>query len=130
LADGIWFVSTAGHGGIWLSNERVEKLHEIMGYKYPTFCRDYQWYEEDCDWTIPVIAFRLQDHYEAACKQLRGMRSWIDKHIFKRAYDALVASGRILDHDKASKAITAKFFDNRHDARVAAGSQSLFSDGC
>lgn len=106
LADGVWSVSTSGHGGIWLSNERVAELHELMGYSYPTFCRDYQWYEEDCDWVMPVIAFRIQDSYENACKQLRSMsKRWLDRTIFKQAHDALVKAGCILDHEKVSKAI-------------------------
>ena len=130
LAEGVWSVSTSGQGGIWLSNERVAALHELMGYKYPTFCKDYQWYEEDCDWTIPMIAFRIDSHYEDACKQLRMMsKRWLDKAIFRQAFDDLVKAGCILDHEKVNKALTDKFFNDRHDARVRAGNKSLFTDG-
>lgn len=128
LAEGIWSVSTSGHGGIWISNERVQQLHEIMGYNYPTFCKDYQWYEEDCDWTIPVIAFRIESHYEDACKQLRTMsKRWLDRRIFKQAYDALVAAGCILNAEKVSAEVM-QYFNARHDASVAAGNQSLYKD--
>lgn len=106
LADGIWSVSTSGHGGIWLSNDRVAELHEIMGYNYPTFCRDYQWYEEDCDWTIPVIAFGIESHYEDACKQLRMMsKRWLDRTIFRQAHDALVKAGCMLNIEKVQQAL-------------------------
>jgi hypothetical protein len=128
LAEGIWSVSTESHGGIWLSDERLAELTEILGYQYPTFSGDSHWFEEDCDWVVPVAAFRIEAHYETACKQLRMMRQWIDKHIYKRAYNALVASGKVLDHEKV-KVATDKFFNDRHDARVAAGRQSLFTYG-
>lgn len=92
LADGIWSVSTASHGGIWLSEDRLRELDEIMPEAYPTFVGDARWFEEDCDWCIPVIAFHLE-HFEAACRQLRSMQSLGDK--YKRAYRALIAAGRI-----------------------------------
>lgn len=92
LAAGIWRVSTASHGGIWLSEDRLRELDEIMPEAYPTFVGDARWFEEDCDWCIPVIAFQL-DGFDVACQQLRAMRGLRDK--YSRAFDALVAAGKI-----------------------------------
>ena len=94
LAVGIWRVSTPSHGGIWLSEDRLRQLDEILGGCYPTFCGDARWFEEDCDWCIPVIAFSLK-HYEAACRQLRSMQSMGDK--YRRAVRALAGAGKMVD---------------------------------
>lgn len=51
LANGIWTVSTASHGGIKLDrqhNARVPKHMRMPG----------GWYEEDCAWSIPFVLFR------------------------------------------------------------------------
>lgn len=115
LAVGIWSVSTASHGGIWLSESRVDQLNEILpilGGKishYPTFCGAAEWWEEDCDWCIPVIAFNLE-HYEAACRQLRSMQSMGDK--YKRAVRALIAAGKMLDSDKVKQAVAPKGWES------------------
>ena len=53
---GLWFVSTASHGGILLSPQRQDALPEALRLSEPI-------YEEDCDWSLPVLAFR--DEFEA-----------------------------------------------------------------
>lgn len=110
LAAGIWSVSTSSHGGIWLSEDRLAQLNEMLAVlggessHYPTFVGDPQWWEEDCDWCIPVIAFQLE-HYEAACRQLRAMQSMGDK--YKRAVSALTKAGKMLDAEKVKEAVQA-----------------------
>jgi energy-converting hydrogenase Eha subunit F len=54
LAPGIFTVSIAGHGGIWLSPERQAQM--------PESCRSTPysrggWYEEDCDAIMPLFKF-------------------------------------------------------------------------
>ena len=56
LAPGIVSVSTAGHGGIWISPERE---HQIPA-NVRAIARQYApapWYEEDCDCVIPALWF-------------------------------------------------------------------------
>lgn len=53
LAEGIWQVSTPSHGGIVLSEDRAEMLPEGLD----PFTRDYRYWEEDCDWPVPLLAF-------------------------------------------------------------------------
>jgi len=57
IAPGIEFVSTASHGGIRLSGQRNNQ--NPMWLKQLTFNEQGKtgWYEEDCDWCIPVIVF-------------------------------------------------------------------------
>lgn len=104
LATGVWFVSTASHGGIWLSEDRLDQLNSILPVlggavsHYQTFCGDCEWWEEDCDWCIPTIAFQLKG-YESACRQLLAMVTHGDK--YKRAYEAMVAAGKITSDSPA-----------------------------
>ena len=51
LADGIVFVSTPSHGGIWLSPDRVAQLPK----GYDSFIGSNTWHEEDND--APMIAW-------------------------------------------------------------------------
>ena len=53
---GFWVVTTASHGGIMLSASRQAAMPEALQL-------DTANYEEDCDWALPVLAFR--DEFEA-----------------------------------------------------------------
>lgn len=56
LADGIVSVSTAGHGGIWITSERERQIPANVR----AIARQYapaNWYEEDCDACIPMAWF-------------------------------------------------------------------------
>ena len=60
--DGIWVIETASHGGFYLSDRRVRELDErlrILGPhpRYWTFAGNPQWWEEDDDYAVPVVAF-------------------------------------------------------------------------
>jgi hypothetical protein len=54
-ARGIALVSTPGHGGFRLSDERQAALPEPFRSFVPF--AGPGWYEEDCDWCIVVLAF-------------------------------------------------------------------------
>ena len=53
LADGIVDYTTAGHGGIWLSEERRNAIPE----SFKSFTGTNEWLEEDCDWAIAYVTF-------------------------------------------------------------------------
>jgi hypothetical protein len=54
---GVWQVSTASHGGFYLSAER----REAMPQKYIQASFNGQgrtgWFEEDCDWSLVCLSF-------------------------------------------------------------------------
>jgi len=60
IAEGMEFISCAGHGGIRLSAALNSQVPDWL--KSLTFNRQgfNGWYEEDCDWCIPVILFARQ----------------------------------------------------------------------
>ena len=51
LADGIVFVHTPSHGGIWLSDARLAQMP-------PEERSSDGWYEEDCEAAFPLRRFR------------------------------------------------------------------------
>ena len=60
LAEGVWRVSTAGHGGLKLSRERWEDLPDVVrdSFLNPTFA------EEDCEEPIARTLLGLGDERE------------------------------------------------------------------
>lgn len=58
LADGIWQVQTPGHGGIWISPQRRQQMpKELREWLSKYGDTPNGWYEEDCDWVVPCLAF-------------------------------------------------------------------------
>lgn len=57
VAPGWWSVGTPGHGGFILSAERVAMIP--CAHLDASFNRDGHrgYFEEDCDWCIPALAF-------------------------------------------------------------------------
>lgn len=54
----MWGVSTAGHGGIRLSEEGQAVLREcVYDAAAGNLLGSLQWWEEDCDWAVPVYVF-------------------------------------------------------------------------
>ena len=54
LFPGCWTVSTAGHGGFYVTRAVFEQMPEALREKT---CAGPQWFEEDCDWALVVVAF-------------------------------------------------------------------------
>jgi hypothetical protein len=57
LAPGIIKVSTAGHGGIWLSPERQAQLPGWALQVPSSYCPKPMWWEEDCEAQIVMYVF-------------------------------------------------------------------------
>ena len=54
MADGVRFVYTSSHGGIVLSDKKAKMLDSLRSIN---FLRSSKFWEEDCDWAVPFIAF-------------------------------------------------------------------------
>lgn len=56
VTDGILNISTAGHGGLWISCERLAEMPDI--FKTPSkFYDGGQFFEEDCEWARVALSF-------------------------------------------------------------------------
>lgn len=79
LKPGIWHVTTASHGGIVISDGRLGTLPpEARQTKYS----QNGWFEEDCDWAIPVWFFRgefKEADVQAAKEMIQGYHKGLVK---------------------------------------------------
>jgi len=73
LAPGIVQVHTAGHGGIWLSPERQAQLPEWARQIEGAYCPKPQWWEEDCEMSVPILVFyaEIGQHFHCSREALR-----------------------------------------------------------
>ena len=70
IAQGIVNVSTASHAGLWISDTRRQWMPASLA-RIETWAGG-NWYEEDCDWAIVVMAF--PHHFTAeTCKYAMAM---------------------------------------------------------
>lgn len=68
VIPGMWWVSTPSHGGFYLSLERMLRMPD-WAIATPRWA-DGPWFEEDCEWCIPVIVFWDEfKHSEKAASQ-------------------------------------------------------------
>ena len=91
--QGILQVSTPSHGGIFVPSELLAQMPaELQGSN--SYSGQGNWFEEDIEWTIPVLAFPLQfspEYCKAAVETANGyarnkgtgkyfdsVASWID----------------------------------------------------
>lgn len=85
LADGIIFVDTAGHGGIWLSPERAAQLPNWAHSIASTYCSKPTWWEEDCEAVVPMYVF------------FDEMPEWVRKHGKAQLAEWLKRDGYLLE---------------------------------
>jgi len=57
LAPGLWWVSTAGHGGAWVSPERLAELPEVVRRANIYSGAGSPWFEEDAEWALVALVF-------------------------------------------------------------------------
>jgi len=77
-ADGIYLVGTPGHGGFWLSPNRLAELKAKFPKLENTFA-GFPWFEEDCDSVYVILAFPQYFapwNVESANKQLVSMKDY------------------------------------------------------
>lgn len=101
VAEGIYCVSTARHGGIMLSLERTTAMPDYM--RTPVFAGKFTTYEEDCDWCMPVLifesefrSFHAKEGVKSSDKIIREARSAL-RHwrpeIYETFYKVILAPG-------------------------------------
>lgn len=90
IADGIWRVTTAGHGGFKLDRSRNAQV--------PADVRQPGgWYEEDCEWAHVAIAF--PSHFsEAEVKAAHETRANEAARAKRDAEFAVASKGKFVGH--------------------------------
>ncbi len=75
LGQGIFSVSTAGHGGIFVPDEMLGSIPEEHQRWAAQWSGSRNWYEEDCCWAAVAVAFPDRfppDNLEHARKTLES----------------------------------------------------------
>jgi hypothetical protein len=78
IADGITFYHTARHGGFHLSPERLAAMPAALRAARTDYGPDYPWFEEDCDYSLVVMAFPEYFTPEERDTAVRSARVWSD----------------------------------------------------
>lgn len=76
VADGIFAVATAGHGGYRLDKARNAKVPEAWREASFNGNGRFGWYEEDCDWAMVALTFP-EVFPPQAQQAAREMMEWI-----------------------------------------------------
>jgi hypothetical protein len=79
IADGIVYVSTASHGGIWVSPELLGRVQEAMRDYAAYWSGSSSWFEEDCAAQCVVVSF--PEYFPA--EQVERARAIVDRYVLK-----------------------------------------------
>jgi hypothetical protein len=77
IADGIVYVSTASHGGIWVSRERLGRVKREMQDYAAYWSGSSQWFEEDCAAQCVVVSF--PEYFGA--EQVERARAVVERYV-------------------------------------------------
>lgn len=104
LAPGITRVHTPSHGGIHLSDGRLDEM--------PAALREVgegAWFEEDCDWSAVAVAF--PDVFDTDTREFadRSLRDWYPD-VYERHYGVVLGPGE--SHTKDEQAFYAEHADD------------------
>jgi len=86
IFDGCQFVSTAGHGGYYLTPELNQKVPKYLKNVSWGQQATKGWYEEDCDAIFVVLSFPTnfsQNSYDIAKKMLKSYKPNVYELIFE-----------------------------------------------
>lgn len=83
LVPGIWVVSTASHGGVFVEPEKWESMPEYMR-RTPYSQGGY--FEEDCDWCLPFVVFEVELRQSTDPHTLEILNRGWHTETFKESY--------------------------------------------
>lgn len=79
IAEGIVYVSTASHGGIWVSPELLGRVQEAMRDYAAYWSGSSSWFEEDCAAQCVVVSF--PEHFPA--EQVERAQVIVDRYVLQ-----------------------------------------------
>ena len=57
LGAGLFSVGTPSHGGLFVPDDLLERMPFGVRFSNSYSGADSNWFEEDCEWALPVISF-------------------------------------------------------------------------
>jgi len=116
VADGIYKVTTAGHGGLKLDRERNERIPKGVR-------QSGGWYEEDCEWSI--VACRFPEFFPVA---VQGPAIKTCKDYFPAAFEEI--TGVAVDPSESRALREVIFREANKDNFVVVAASGDWSEGC
>jgi len=108
IGTGLAICSTPSHGGVFVAPDQREQMPAALRALTP-FCGKPGWYEEDCDWAIPVLAFpayftakQVNDAADSArgtigmWQHAKAVVAWLDSD----DRDAILARAHVESHNR------------------------------
>ena len=105
ITAGLFWVDTASHGGLFVSDELLAQMPPCLR-EFKPFTGMQNWFEEDCDWMVPVLGLPhlfTPEQVNAALDAFASMASY--HNISATEYFATPAGGRA--NEIAEKLTTA-----------------------
>ena len=121
--DGVYLVSTAGHGGLLLPKELAIRL-DILDYGEVS--SKNAWYEEDCQLYVAMMALALNSFYQISDSQIKSAIISITRHNkkylnsvnfsdygqagqrFREIYDSMKEELAVADRERKNKELERK----------------------
>jgi hypothetical protein len=101
IIPGMWHVSTAGHGGIYVSPELYAQM---PSYMKATPYSSAGWFEEDIDWVLPFVVFEKQIREQATDAQtLSTINEGVHQGYFECTYHSTRRAQWFADYQEVSK---------------------------
>jgi hypothetical protein len=123
IADGIVAVSTPRHGGIWLSEGRLEAfLAHPVGQRFRGFAR-LPWFEEDCDVAAVMLVF-------PECFDAAAIRAAVKSALSWGEYQPAVKAWLVSDAPEAVALVATKnAWETEHADRWETGGMGSVHGG-
>lgn len=93
-ADGILRVITPGHGGFYLSNERLKQMPEALFE-----AANGRWFEEDCEWCLVALSFPDEFTSEEQEFARKTLKNWYPE-AYEKFYDVKLGRGESYMRDQ------------------------------
>ena len=81
IGEGIFYVSTASHGGIWVARELLPRIKKEMRDYAKYWSGSSQWFEEDCAAQCVVVSF--PEYFPA--EQVENAWATVRRYVTKEA---------------------------------------------
>lgn len=95
IADGIESHSTPSHGGLWLSNERLKKMPDIVAEANG----NGRWFEEDSDWALVAVSFPECFNSDTVNNAKEAVKNW-HPNVYESLYDIVLEPGESREKDR------------------------------
>lgn len=92
IADGITWVSTAGHGGVFVSAAKRKEMKPFM-------VAEDGWYEEDCEAAKVIVSFPHLFSKEQVSSGLASFRNWYPD-LYEEFIGTMIKEGESLIRDE------------------------------